>query len=89
MWFAAPDDSSVSQAVDLRPVTELAGHERQVYGISFSPDGKSLATGSSDKTLRLWNIETGHSATWRGHTSDVYRGAFSPDGRHFATASRY
>ena len=77
----------ISRAADLHPVREFAGHERQVYGITFSPDGKTIASGSSDKTVRLWNLASGEATIWRGHTSDVYRGAFSPDGKRFATAS--
>lgn len=78
----------ISTAADLQPVTELAGHERQVYGLTFSPDGNTLASGSSDKTIRLWNLGSSKARVLRGHTSDVYRSAFSPDGQHLATASQ-
>jgi predicted NACHT family NTPase len=37
------------------------GHEDRVYSVAFSPDGKTLATGSQDQTVRLWEIASGTS----------------------------
>src|SRR5687767_8823269 len=54
---AAPT-MSATEAAEASPL-ELKGHQRDVWGIAFSPDGKSLATGSSDKTARLWDVSTG------------------------------
>ena len=67
---------------------ELPGHQRQVYGLAFSPDGQRLATGSSDKTIRLWNLENRNFTVLKGHTSDVYRCDVSPDGKWLASASQ-
>lgn len=72
----------------LKLAKEFSGHKRQVYGVAFSPDGQTLATGSSDKTIRLWNVKTGEFSTLRGHTSDVYRCQFSPDGENLASVSQ-
>jgi WD40 repeat protein len=65
----------------------LQGHERDVYCVAFSPDGKTLATASKDGTARLWDRATGQvRAILRGHIGEVNSVAFSPDGRLLATA---
>ncbi|HSB61473.1 MAG TPA: WD40 repeat domain-containing protein, partial [Vicinamibacteria bacterium] len=66
----------------------LSGHTERVTSVAFSPDGRSLATGSSDFTVRLWEVETGSAVrTLAGHASSVLSVAFSPDGRLVASGS--
>jgi WD40 repeat protein len=66
----------------------LEGHQSSVSSVSFSPDGKTLATGSSDKTIKLWNLEIGKEIRiLQGHQSSVSSVSFSPDGKTLATGS--
>ncbi|MBX7220753.1 MAG: AAA-like domain-containing protein [Blastocatellia bacterium] len=55
-------------------------HKSLVYATCFSPNGKLLATGNADSTVKLWETATGHElATFTGHKGWVYAVAFSPD----------
>ena len=64
----------------------LTGHSASVSAVAFSPDGKTLATGSFDNTVKLWDTSS-CIATLEGHLASVSAVAFSPDGRTLATSS--
>jgi WD40 repeat protein len=57
--------------------------------VAFSPDDQHIISGSSDKTVRLWNVKNGTLACrpFEGHTARVISVAFSPDGKHIVSAS--
>ena len=69
--------------------TTLEGHWSAVNSVCFSPDGTLLASGSSDATIRLWDVKTGNRLhTLTGHRYGVYSVSFSPDGSLLASGSR-
>jgi WD40 repeat protein/transcriptional regulator with XRE-family HTH domain len=77
----------------------LSGHTKQVYAIAWSPippltplnkggEGGIVASGSGDRTIRLWDVRTGQCLrTLLGHENWVYAVAWSPDGQILASGS--
>ncbi|MHC5718011.1 MAG: WD40 repeat domain-containing protein [Nostoc sp.] len=66
----------------------LQGHSNWVWSVAYSPDGKTLASGSRDETIKLWDVDTGaEKFTLKGHSGWVTSVAFSPDGQTLASGS--
>jgi len=80
--------ASYSNAQEELLLKTLKGHTRWGGSVSFSPDGKHIASGSGDKTIRLWSVETGECIKiLTGHTDPVESVSFSPDGKYIASGS--
>jgi WD40 repeat protein len=75
-----------SSALAQQPQHSLEGHQDGVTAVSFSPDGKQLVSGSSDKTLVFWDLATGREiAGFRAHETALSDVAYSPDGKVIAS----
>lgn len=71
----------------IREKNQFAGHQGAVNSVSFSPNGKYIATASEDGTARLWNQEGNLEVELIGHQGKVRSVSFSPNGQYIATAS--
>ncbi len=66
----------------------LSGHTGEVLSIAFSPDSQTIASGSEDLTVKLWEVSSGSlKTTLSGHNGDVEAVAFSPNGNTLASGS--
>jgi len=73
-----------------RCIQTLTEHSDTVKAIAISPDGKIIASGGFDQTIKLWQLETGQLIdTLTGHSSTVTSLAFSPDGQTLASSSAF
>lgn len=67
---------------------KLTGHEGWVHSVAISPDGKWATSGSQDKTVKIWDIETGECrSTLEGHSDQVRCVAITPDGKRILSGS--
>jgi ribosome assembly protein 4 len=77
----------------VRPITRctatMPGHTEAILHLSYSPDGRQLASGGGDTTVRFWDLNTSlPKATCKQHKDHVLCTAWSPDGTYFASADK-
>lgn len=87
-WVAIAGNEGTGFAAD-KPIASLQGHTQRITSLAYNPDGKTLASGSADKTIILWNVSepSTKERTLSGHTDAINVVAFSPDGKLLASAS--
>ena len=83
LWLLAGLLSTSTGAAE--PRFTLEGHHDAVTCLAYAPDGQTLATGSKDGTVRLWDAAGKERATLPGHERMVTALAFAPDGKTLAT----
>jgi WD40 repeat protein len=80
---------ALQQAVyDVRERNRLEGHRDLVYSVSFNPNGQTIATGSADNTVKLWDVNGKELKTLKGQGDYVISVCFSPDGKKLAAGNR-
>jgi WD40 repeat protein len=78
---------------NFRSLRSLVGHKDDIYAVTFTPDGRTLASGSKDNTAKIWNVDNGKviyslpgfDEQYVCLNPGVFTVAFSPDGRTLAS----
>jgi ribosome assembly protein 4 len=72
-----------------KPLCRMTGHQKLVNHVTFSPDGRFIASASFDNSIKLWDGRDGKFiATFRGHVAPVYQCAWSSDSRLLVSSSK-
>ena len=79
LWNAVTQANMITFQADMQGARSLA----------FSPDGKTLASGSNDGKIKIWDVETGKNSSLAGHADAVRSIVYSPDGTKIASAGTY
>ncbi|HXQ32402.1 MAG TPA: hypothetical protein VN843_00135, partial [Anaerolineales bacterium] len=76
----------VWDAVSGKELQTITGHTARIFDLAFSPDGKTIATASGDRTAKLWDVHTGRLFLTLDAPDGVTGVAFHPDGSQLAMA---
>lgn len=88
LWDAGDVDNGIGIRDRLGEAGILSGHEGFINSVAFSPDGNRLASGSQDRTIRVWDVQSRkHVLTIKVSLGAVYSVVFSPDGNMIASGS--
>ena len=89
---SASDDCTIylwNPSASTKPVARLLGHQKQVNHVSFSPNGRLIASAAFDNHVKLWSASDGKFLfTLRGHVGPVYMASFSADSRLLVSSSK-
>src|SRR5690606_20003026 len=69
------------------PERTFEGHTAPIVSLAVSPDGKTIASASWDRTIRLWPLDGGDPRVLNGHDQNVNGVAFTPDGKTLVSAA--
>jgi len=90
VWMAAAGRATAADESAPQLMLDTGGHMAVVTGVAFTPDGKQVVSASNDKTVRVWDVETGKTVriirgeAAPGNWGAIYAMALSPDGRWLA-----
>ncbi|MBE2206781.1 MAG: caspase family protein [Saprospiraceae bacterium] len=83
-YHPAQIDGSMLNGMYLFP----QGHRAEVWSVCYSPDGKKIVSGSSDKTMKEWSVDSGECLqTFTGHSGIITSVCYSPDGKRILSGS--
>ena len=97
LWFFQNQQQAINSSTNpIQPAIEniahsqvftLRGHASDVNSVDFSPEGDKLASGSDDKTIKVWDVTRKEEIlTFQGHSGWIWDVAFSPDGKTLASS---
>jgi WD40 repeat protein len=88
LWSVTLTPAGGKKSLSVEKTADLTGHNAGIFTLSFTRDGRYLASGDADKYVIIWDLETLTSVTrLKPHTRYVTHVSFSPDGSLFATCS--